>query len=265
MRSADAHLELAQWCIDRELFGHAAHELTEAYRIDDTHPRIRLLELRLKAAMATPSAPPAPPKPVAHSVGEDELNRAAAVVGAEGLQEFTVRVQPLLMNYCATAGCHGPRSQSSFHLERVYLNQPSDLRIVKLNLLETLKHVDRQSPSTSKLLTVPISPHGGGKQPVFHVHNAEHYRTFANWVGRISQRVRNSPPATTASVGISNELSQRLPLVAPTTSVESPAAATVAPPAATIVAPPAAANQDPFDPAEFNAAAPDAPAAPAAP
>ncbi|MGC3969049.1 MAG: hypothetical protein QM775_17295 [Pirellulales bacterium] len=243
--------------------------MTEAYRVDDTHPRVSLLERRLKAAMAAPREITPPPKPPAPAMSDEQLDATVRSISAESLHEFTVRVQPLLMNYCATAGCHGPRGDQKFPLQRAYLNERSDPRSVKMNLHEVLKHVDRQNPSNSQMLTVPISPHGGAKRAVFHAHNAEHYRTIAAWVGRVALTSRATAGGTTTPKTGGNTLSQRLPIAAPT------AAATATPPNAadatapvtvtiptlpnldarpSIAAPtaPSSSSADPFDPAEFN-------------
>ena len=277
VRNVEDHLALAQWAIDRGLYGHAARALTEAYRVDDTHPRCVLLERRLKAAMAAPREVAPPPKAAPPSISDAELNDAVRSISADSLHEFTVRVQPLLMNYCATAGCHGPRGNDKFQLQRAYLNERSDPRAVKLNLHEVLKLVDRKSPSTSPLLTVPISPHGGAKRAVFHAHNAEHYRAMAAWVGRVAMTSR-ATTSTTRQAKEAGTLSQRLPIAAPATATsESPKPAATVPtipplsgsaPAESVapVAPPSPPpSADPFDPAEFNRGRPAAPVAPIPP
>jgi hypothetical protein len=275
--SPDDHIALAQWCIDRELYGIAARELTEAYRIDDTHPRIPLLERRMKAAMTAPRAVAPPPMPTAPSIDEATVNRALADVSNESIHDFTVRVQPLLMNYCATAGCHGPKPKSEFHLERIYLNELNDSRLVRRNLHAVLKQVDAKNPSTSKLLTVPLTPHGGGKNALFHAHNAEHYRMLAMWVGKIAAAAKTAAPAptTAATTASTDPLLQRLPIAPPGGPAPAPAspppaiapsaagapsatgdtAAPQTPPAsaASTAAPPAATPAaDPFDPEIFN-------------
>jgi hypothetical protein len=281
-RSADSYLALAQWCIDKQLYGHAARTLTEAVKLDDLHPRIALLERRMEAAMAAPKPVPAPPKPVERRYNDDELDRAAKSVSAESMHEFTVRVQPLLMNYCATAGCHGPRPASTFQLERVYLNERSDQRTVRTNLNAVLKIVDRQNPAKSPLLNVPIAVHGNGKKPIFNAHNAEHYRSLAGWTARVAAtRTATPQPSSADVVGVSNTLQQRLPIAPPTgtatpppatvdlrtavpleaanSSVPAPITAAPGAIATPVVAPPAestaparAAGIDPFDADIFN-------------
>lgn len=222
-RSADSYLALAQWCIDKQLYGHAARSLTEAVKLDDLHPRIALLERRMEAAMAAPRPVAAPPKPVERRFSDEELDRAVKSVGTEVLHEFTVRVQPLLMNYCATAGCHGPRPASTFQLERVYLNERTDQRTVRTNLNAVLKVVDRQSPAKSPLLNVPLTAHGNGKKPIFNAHNAEHYRTLAGWTARVAATRTGTPQPNSADiVGVTNTLQQRLP-IAPPSGTAAPA------------------------------------------
>lgn len=250
--SAEDRTLLAQWCIDRRLFGHAARELTAAYRLDDTHPRIVLLERRLKAEMAEPkagSAPAAPPTPSGPT--DEQLEQTARSISPEALQEFTVRVQPLLVNYCATAGCHGPKPASKFQLHRVYLNERNDPRLVRMNLHAVMSQLNKQRVADSPLLTVPLGTHGGGKKPIFTAYNTDHYRIFAAWATRVTastaaaRTTAAAPPTVPSPTGA---LLQRLPIVPP--SGETPAQSSVSP--APAASPPAAVPVDPFDPAAFN-------------
>jgi len=260
--SPDDRLTLAQWCIDRKMFDAAARELTEAYRLDDLHPRIPLLELRLRAAMAEPKPSAVAPRTATTPlVPDDVLDQTARSISPVALHEFTTRIQPLLVNYCATAGCHGPRPVSNFHLHRVYLNERNDPRLVKLNLHAVMAQIDRETPASSRMLMIPLAAHGGATKPLFHAHNAEHYRMLATWVMQVASSSTTTAaaqlPASTANVG--GALMQRLPLVPPT-NVLAPAVpeGTVNPmpattvPSPTAVAPPTPASADPFDPAAFN-------------
>lgn len=249
LHSAEDHVLLAQWCIDRKLFGCAARELTAAYRLDDTHPRIVLLERRLKAAMAEPKPAPAPTAPPTLPGPTDEqLEQTVRSLSPEALQEFTARVQPLLVNYCATAGCHGPKPGSDFHLHRVYLNERNDPRMVRANLHAVMAQLDKQRVAASPLLTVPLGTHGGGKKPLFTAYNSEHYRILAAWATRVAGTTAASS-ATAASAATvpspTGALMQRLP-IAPPGNLASPP---TAPPASS---PSSEAPVDPFDPAAFN-------------
>lgn len=259
-RSADDRLELAQWCIEAGLYGNAARQLTEAFRIDDLHPRIPLLERRLRAAMteAKPTVPVAVVTPVKQD--EDALEQVAKSVSPDALLEFTTRVQPLLVNYCATAGCHGPRPSSDFQLHRVYLHETRDARLLRANLAAVLDRIDRKDPQQSALLTAPLSAHGGAKKPIFHAHNVEHYRQLAAWTNRVAAEsaARTTARAPSTVENSAGTLLQRMPLAPPVgaapTTPEAPAIVELPPPPpdAPAVPPPPAVGTDPFDPEAFN-------------
>ncbi len=264
--SPDERLDLAQWCIDRRLFGPAARELTEAYRLDDLHPRLPLLERRLKAAMMPAKAIEPPAAKPTSTVDEAQADAVAKGIGAEALHDFTIRVQPLLMNYCATAGCHGPKAASTFRLERVYLNERNDPRSVKRNLYAVMGQIDRGVPGASRLLTMPLAAHGGRSTPIFTVHNVEHYRQLAVWVQRVVGLEKTSAPTgATAAVQTPQQLLQRVPLAAPMNESTAPprlggeAQPTPAAPSALPTTGPSSPESkgvvDPFDPAAFNRAA----------
>jgi hypothetical protein len=256
--SAEDHTLLAQWCIDRKLFGHAARELTEAYRLDDTHPRIVLLERRLKAAMAESKPMPAAVAPSPASGPTDEqLEQTARSISPEALQEFTVRVQPLLVNYCATAGCHGPKPASKFQLQRVYLNERNDPRLVRVNLHAVMAQLDKQRVGNSPLLTVPLAAHGGSKKPLFTAYNAEHYRVVAAWAARVGNAAGGASSSTASAAPTTvpsptGALLQRLPIAPPGGETSTPSAPPPAEPTVPPVKPAAEMPNDPFDPAAFN-------------
>ena len=107
------HLELAQWCLRHDLLGPAATELADAVAADPTNPMIGALQHRLKLAMEPPAEPAA--KAVAGPTNED-LDRLLRALPPGTVETFTQSVQPVLMNHCATGGCHGPQSSTSLRL-----------------------------------------------------------------------------------------------------------------------------------------------------
>ena len=58
----------------------------------------------------------------------------------------------MLLNYCATAGCHGPSSQSQFTLSRASFGEVCFAAADERNLYNTLQWIDHDSPIDSKLL-----------------------------------------------------------------------------------------------------------------
>ena len=203
------HLRLARWCLHHDLLGCAGRELADALAADPSHPMIDLLQRRLKMA--------AEPPPPAHSVGYihippmgtpgtpteqapsfEELDRLVRDLPPRSVESFTQTIQPLLLNHCATGGCHGPRSPSEFRLLRIPPGRPPSRRLTQRNLHAALSWVDRENPSASRLLTAPMGRHGTAKQAVFGKGQATQYQRLVDWVGQLSGRPAAKVPETVA-------------------------------------------------------------------
>ena len=62
------------------------------------------------------------------------------------VETFTQSVQPVLMNHCATGGCHAPQSETGLRLFRVPTGKQASRRITQRNLYSVLPFVDRDNP-----------------------------------------------------------------------------------------------------------------------
>jgi len=166
MPSGDVHrhIELAGWCMRQGLLGPAAAELADAIRAEPSHPMIPVLRRRLEMAMHPTEEHAEEP---AETIGpsREELDALVRRLPSGTVEAFTSEVQPLLMNHCTNYGCHGPSSDHPFSLLRVPRNRPGGRRITQQNLHAVLQWVDGDTPEASKLLTVPIEPHGGMDRP----------------------------------------------------------------------------------------------------
>jgi len=239
--NAGAHLELAGWCIANGLWDEAQHELDAARRLEPRHPRIPLLERRLSsdrqqttipkpAAIGAPQAVP-PRSPPEFTEEAAEL----PTISKDAMEMFTSVVQPILQNHCATAGCHGPSSSSSFRLARPPYGRPANQRISQQNLREVLRCVDKAEPANSSLLMTPIKPHGSAKDAVFKGRDMARYRQLVAWV----HHVANKKPAEPSE-------SDHPPLLQPDSAAQQPKEnALPKPPAKT--KPAAAASEEPTD------------------
>ena len=112
------HLELAQWCLRHGLLGPAAAELADATVAEPNNPMIDVLHHRLKMALEPPPAPETAGKSTSGPSNE-ELDRMVRSLPHGAVETFTQSVQPVLMNHCATGGCHGPQSDTGLRLFRV--------------------------------------------------------------------------------------------------------------------------------------------------
>ncbi len=197
--NATDHLRLAVWCEHHGLLGHAARELVDAIDADPTHPAIDALERRIRLAMeppkpAFPSQPPAEPPP-----DWKELDRLMGEMPPGSVETFTQTVQPLLVNHCTSAGCHGHGSETKFRLLRAPVGRSPRRRLTQRNLHATLQWIDRDDPKASPLLTAPVNPHGTAKVPVFTNSQVSQYQRLVDWVFLVAEKKKTDVPETVSA------------------------------------------------------------------
>jgi hypothetical protein len=193
-RAAD-HLNLAEWCLKNGLIEPAEQELQAARAADPNHPRIRLLEPRLRLAKQAPEraeSPTAPPR----ALSGVQLDGIVRNLPAGSMENFTNTIQPMLLNYCAKSGCHGPRSSGALKLERIGPSRLAGRHATQGNLQAVLTMINRGDPQESKLLAAPIRPHGTLKVPVFTDREHSQYKQLVQWVLHVSQ-VKEAPAKPT--------------------------------------------------------------------
>ncbi|MCE9547928.1 MAG: hypothetical protein K8T25_20850 [Planctomycetia bacterium] len=234
--NARDHLRLAQWCLTQGLLDEADEERRRAAEIEPGHPRLTLLERQLKLAREPVAPQPAPPK-LAQPQREPKLDAAIRGLPGPAVEAFSQTVQPLLLNNCATAGCHGPATKSEFQLVRLARGQTPIRRVTQRNLAAVLTYLDMEEPDQSRILTAARQAHGGASAATFPRSDQAAYRRLAQWVRQVSAPAPNAPPET---------------VNAPTTTLSqsiSPSGSTTAAPAA---ANPIAASPSPASKALRN-------------
>jgi hypothetical protein len=213
------HLELAEWCLRQRLLNHAEEELAAARALDPAHPKLRLLQPRLELArQAPPDA--APMDPADKLAPPEQLDSLARNLPAGSMESFTNAVQPLLLNYCSKAGCHGPRSTNLLRLERISRAGLVGRHPTQRNMQAAMALVNRESPSESPLLQIPIRPHAAMKAPVFTEREQAQYKQLVQWVYLISANHQASPRPTLDERGapLLQTLSTQAPSNTPPTS-----------------------------------------------
>lgn len=162
------HLALAQWCISYRLHNEARDELKKCLNLDPDHAAARKLLHRLDemldpVARKASSVDRAPARTADGFLVPDVESLGGLSVDAA--TTFTQRIQPLLVNKCGNASCHGtttPRESSSgFHLTPVRSSSGAHRLHTERNLAEIMRYVDLQEPSQSQLLSIPQGTHGG--------------------------------------------------------------------------------------------------------
>jgi hypothetical protein len=188
-----SHMELARWCLTNKRTDLARREVLDALHKDPNRiDAQRLLRSLVKQNEGAPGAPggsgltefpslanPSVPVPEARSLAG--LSRSVA-------QDFTRHVQPILMNKCSNAGCHGVRSVSSFQLTPS--TRGTSVSIAERNLAAVTKQIDLTRPSSSPLLTTLEGNHANSTTPIFLGRSgAVQMKTLRDWVGAVSNDI----------------------------------------------------------------------------
>jgi hypothetical protein len=194
--SAEARLDLAEWCLSHRLLPQAAEQLMEARRLDPQNPRNSPFERRLQMSARRPPRPAAPPEETAPGASDAEMEREIADLPAGAVEIFTSAVQPLLLNRCAANRCHGAASSGEFRLMRPPWAGPATRRLTHRNLHAALEMIDRERPEESPLLTMPLGPHGAVKAAVFSKREAHQHQRIAAWVRLVTSGRGEVHPAS---------------------------------------------------------------------
>ena len=189
---------LAAWCLRYNLTRQAADEISAAEQLRPNHPTTRRLQQRLQMALRPPPKPAAPVKADASRPSAAQLAKLIETLPPGTLESFTHYIQPLLLNRCVS--CHGRPGAGTFRLWRLPRGRPRDHRITQANLFATLQHVDREKPEGSKLLALPLEPHGGSRKAVFDDKKQRQYRLLAGWVHVVARATASKTSTSNATV-----------------------------------------------------------------
>jgi hypothetical protein len=265
----DERLRLARWCHLQGLRTQALAEVTAAVdlRPDHADSRRLLQNLRRSSAINAASVGGKDQGPEAR----DEPEAPPPDLIAESLCAFRSRVQPVLMNACAS--CHATGHGGAFKLTRVYDDGGTNRKLVQRNVAAVLAQVNLRVPQGSPLLTKAVSAHDGRMtQAPLKGRQAPAYHILEDWVQETlaaNPHLQALSLATAEPKSVPEPLPEKKPEPAtfaetvatrpstppPTTRAGEPAnpAASVARPGERTPAGPATSGPvDPFDPVIFN-------------
>lgn len=190
--TAAQHLLLARWCISNKMLDEARAELQDALALEPERAETRemlsrindLLDPTRPRSSPSPSAAPATVAPVRTAVVTESLGS----LSREEAQQFTRRIQPILVNNCAVSGCHGADSETGFRLQRVTPGGDTSRLASERNLAEVLKEIDFKNPRSSPLVKVPDKSHGRrGKPALAGPRGAAQLEDIRRWVQAVAQ------------------------------------------------------------------------------
>ncbi len=183
----DFQVGLARWCIAWKLFDEARRELRDALIADPDHEEGRRMYAgldRLLHPERVAFAKPQPPAKTAEGFQKSEPESLAGL-SPELARQYVIRVQPLLLNRCGNAACHGPASGQEFQITHV---RRSMNRQTMQNLDNVLGFVDMSAPEESRLLKTLAGTHGRNRRPIFYGSAGEqNLETLKDWIAQVAK------------------------------------------------------------------------------
>ena len=205
-RPVSAHIDLARWCHTNGMPDQACKELREVLRIEPESSLARTMLQRINdQLLATKDLPAVAARNNGQysMLGDPKLGVPAETLGGlprEAALDFVSKVQPLLVNRCATSGCHGIGSGNLFELQRTKLGKSPPKAHSERNLAAVLEQIDREQPLSSPLL---VKLRGESKpNGVRQSHGGlsrEQMQTLRNWIEAISEKPEPVAPVKSES------------------------------------------------------------------
>lgn len=179
------YVRLAYWCLREELMGHATRQFQIAHGIHPDHPSVQSLSRQLQIARERiKNASAVNPKPPTLRSNQSKDRPAGTPVSRATLEEFASVVQPLLINSCALAKCHGRRALTAYRVRRNPWRGAMTRPFTLKNLEATLQQVDKENPRLSPLLEFARLAHGPDRKPGQVQISSAQYTLVKDWVFR---------------------------------------------------------------------------------
>jgi hypothetical protein len=189
------HLRLADWCLRYDLLACAAEQLMAAQQCDPADPENAIFEKRLTLAAQRPATLSSESKSVVRTIIPPNTDEIVGDLPAGTVEQFTTVIQPLLINRCGSASCHGPNSHSSFRLTYPNWSRTLPRRFTQRNLQAVLALLDRAQPQRSPLLTMATAVHGNLSKPALTDDDTTQLSHLAEWIHLSLGNASPEPPA----------------------------------------------------------------------
>jgi len=169
-------IKLARWCHLHRLTDKALEQARLALDLQPMNSDAKQIVTMLERMKKEPT----PTTPVLIPVTIPSLPEVAPTVDvtSESSIAFTTRVQPILMNTCAS--CHATNNGGKFKLDRV--SDHSQKAATQRNLAAVMPYIDLDRPAISPLLTRAITPHGGAPMPAIRDRSSVPFQALKQWI-----------------------------------------------------------------------------------
>jgi len=172
--------------MSHELLKEARKELFDALVLEPSNESARRMLARVQESIrrgsTQPDKDPSSPKRTDDGFKVPEA-RSLSGINPVAAQQFVRTIQPIFMNKCSNATCHGSQAKNDFRLIRIRRGRGSHRVYVERNLAATLKFVDLKHPDKSPLLMKPQGSHGRTGRAVFYgVFAEKQINSIRDWV-----------------------------------------------------------------------------------
>ena len=279
------HFKMARWCLQSNLLPQAVEHYVIVEKAAPDYPLVKQLGVEIEQKILSDEkfrafaglAPLAPAKaaaPQLTAAAKQTMTKAGATSEATDHPQvalyFNDRVQPILVNRCSQAACHGVSSNNSLRI--VEPVSTAYARISAENLKSVLNFIAKDANGTPKLLSYATKPHGLQRESGILLTESHLLNELKSWIRFAENPI--VPAVATMPAPLQADAPSRLTAVAPGSAQLRPVpqagpqvdfpAGTARPSMSEIdaleaqlnqVLPktlPAANSKDPFDPAEFN-------------
>jgi len=191
-----SHLRLAEWCLSQDILAEAARELRDALKKDPANETARLMLNRVDTEIRR-RTPKDPEIEQAQDVIiiteqapqlEDREVRSLSGLSPESAREFVASIQPLLLNKCGNARCHGPAAKNGFQLTRTRSGASNSRIVSERNLAAVLNDLRPEQNGRARLLNVIRGSHAG--RTIFNGrYGATQMQTLHRWINTTAKEL----------------------------------------------------------------------------
>lgn len=204
--NAGDHFQLTRWCLRNGLLEQASAHFTAVASQQGDHPRVKQLAIELQtrllqepgfrqylglahpdsdtvqsASHATEGTYAATASPaIGSAVITASSHTSAAIQHPEIANRFSERIQPILMNRCSQAACHGVRSSNDLRLIEPYARNHA--RITSENLASVWKQISTDREQLSPLLAFATQAHGLQRTPAIALTETHLLNELQEWI-----------------------------------------------------------------------------------